>query len=69
MKEGDFLKSDLGVLYLILKKFRNGDFIALNDVDLKPERFSVYDVKKYEVISNMGNNELKLLKQVIGVKA
>ncbi|WP_459202092.1 hypothetical protein [Methanococcus sp. CF] len=69
MKEGDFLKSDMGVLYLILRKFRNGDFIALNDVDLKPERFSSVDVRNYEIITKMENQHLKLLKQVIGMKA
>ncbi|MBA2840939.1 hypothetical protein HNP87_001471 [Methanococcus maripaludis] len=69
MKDGDFLKSDKGVLFLILRKFRNGDFIALSDVDSKPERFSSVDVRNYEIIENMGNSQLKLLKQVMGVKA
>jgi hypothetical protein len=68
MKEGDFLKSDMGVLFLVLKKWRNGDFIALSDVDSKPERFSSVDVRNYEVIGNMENKHLKLLKEVIGVK-
>ncbi|MBA2858644.1 hypothetical protein HNP93_001345 [Methanococcus maripaludis] len=68
MKDGDFLKSDNGVLFLILRKFRNGDFIALSDVDSKPERFSSIDVRNYEVIGNLENKPLNLLKQVIGVK-
>jgi len=69
MNEGDFLEAENGVFYLILRKFRNGDFVALADNCSRPERFSSYDVKKYKTVDKMETTTLNLLRKVLGVKA
>ncbi|WP_048059194.1 hypothetical protein [Methanococcus vannielii] len=69
MNEGDFLEAENGVFYLILRKFRNGDFVALANNCSGPERFSSYDVKTYKIIDKMENKTLNLLRKVMGVKA
>lgn len=64
--EGDLLESN-GVKMLILKKWKNRDFIALTDNNSNPERYSSVDIRNYTKISKVPIEPLNLLKKALRV--
>ncbi|MBA2853000.1 hypothetical protein HNP89_000957 [Methanococcus maripaludis] len=67
IKEGNLIEEN-GVKMLIVKVFRNGDFIALSEnTNFKKDRYSICDPKAPKLIDTMDSDSFNILKQVMDV--
>lgn len=67
IKEGNLIEEN-GVKMLIVKVFRNGDFLAMmENTNIKKDRLSICDPKAPKVLGKMDSDSFKLLQQVMDV--
>jgi len=67
IKEGNLIEEN-GVKMLIVKVFRNGDFLAMmENTNRKKDKLSICDPKAPKVLGKMDSDSFNILKQVMDV--